>query len=90
MSTTTVDSIATFEAMQRIHRRNFDRVCDRVNWKQPIDKEVLIVNADDLRAIAEAVVFFTGSVPTFKPVRMQGARAVYRCRAAGYYKTIGA
>lgn len=79
-----------WEIQQRIHTRNFDRVCDRTNWKLPIDREVAIATHQEMRAIAEAVVHFTGSVPTFTPLRIVGARCVYRVRAAGYYATIGA
>jgi hypothetical protein len=65
----------------------FDRVIDSSNWKNPIDR-VLLVNDDrDMALIREAVVFFTGSVPTFEKLRRANC---YRVRAAGYYATIGA
>ena len=62
----------------------FNRVANTNNWKDPIAKIVTL----DERGIAltrEAVIFFTGSVPTF--TRIGGE---YMVQAAGYYLTIGA
>jgi hypothetical protein len=60
----------------------FKLVAPAGNWKMPIDKTVA---ADlDRAMITEAVIFFTGSVPTFEPV-LNG----YRVRADGYYRAIG-
>jgi hypothetical protein len=88
--TTTTAPAESFEAMQARMRRQFDRVCDPTNWKNPIDTTVAIATHDKMRAIAEAVVYFTGSVPTFSAIKIRGVRCVYRVRAAGYYRTIGA
>jgi len=59
-------------------------------WKNPIDKEVLIAKHFKMQVIREAVIHFTGSVPTFTAVRVLKSGCVYRVQAAGYYKTIGA
>lgn len=69
----------------------FDRVASRVNWKDGIDVVVDVANDAELETIREAVVFFTGSDPTFEPLpgaELPGCR--YRVRAAGYYAAIGA
>jgi hypothetical protein len=60
------------------------------HWKKPINA---VIDLDDrgMAMVREAVVFFTGSVPSFSP--MLGARLPkcrYRVQAAGYYATIGA
>lgn len=69
----------------------FDRVANRDNWKDRIDVVVDVANDVELATIREAVVFFTGSVPTFEPrpgAGLPGCR--YRVRAAGYYAAVGA
>lgn len=65
----------------------FDRVKDKLHWKRPVNCLVAIKDSEDERLISEAVIFYTGSVPTF--TRMKGESLV-RVRAAGYYATIGA
>ena len=77
----------------------FNRVCDQERWKNPIDATIDAYSDDELLVIREAIIFFTGSVPTFERVgsiaqpsvigfSVLGARV--RVRAAGYYATIGA
>lgn len=69
----------------------FDRVANKEHWKFPIDATVDVANDFELGVIREAVIFFTGSVPTFEPRlggELPGCR--YRVRAAGYFRTIGA
>lgn len=68
----------------------FDRIADRSNWKNPIDR-VLDLNDAELFAIIEAVRFFAGCVPTFTIVpggKLPKCR--YRVRAVGYYAAVGA
>lgn len=63
----------------------FDRVCDKTNWKLPIDK-ALVCSADEAIFIRYAIEFMAGG----------GARAInqfddtYRFRHPGYYVVIGA
>lgn len=70
----------------------FDRVSDPLNWKNPIDRVVSIADARERAMIEEAVVFFTGSRPTFTKVNRpaSGGPDNYRVKAAGYYATCGA
>lgn len=66
----------------------FNSVCDKENWKMPIEA---LVNGDaDLDLIRAAVVYFTGSVPTFDPVDPVDNTTLIFVRAAGYYNAIGA
>jgi hypothetical protein len=69
----------------------FDAVADKANWKNPIDATV---DLDDYTKamVAEAIVFFTGSVAKFtrKGGTTTDGIGRYRVRAAGYYRTIGA
>jgi hypothetical protein len=68
----------------------FNRVCDIFNWKRPID-QVIELNDAEMALIREAIIFFTGSVPTFTP--MLGGKLPkcrYRVTAAGYYAAVGA
>lgn len=68
----------------------FARVENRQNWKLAIDAVVDVANDRDLLTLREAVVFFTGSIPTFTPVggALPGCR--YRVTAIGYYAAVGA
>lgn len=63
----------------------FDEVKNEENWKYPIDtvipKKSLPYKEDIYR---EAIVYFTGSVPTFTKIG-----EFVRIRADGYYNTIG-
>lgn len=80
-----------YEAKQAKLTAAFNRVAPKDHWKNPIDAEVTIANNRELRGIYDAVIHFTGSVPTFKPLRVTAENAcVYRVKAAGYYATIGA
>src|SRR5689334_16707240 len=64
----------------------FERVRPAENWKNRIDAVVTLADDREMIGTREAVIFFTGSVPTFEP----RGRNRYRVRAAGYYATIGA
>jgi hypothetical protein len=74
----------------------FNRVADRTNWKNSINAVITISTLDEKNLIREAVIFFTGSVPAFIPVRvklLEGEREglpLYRVQAVGYYAAIGA
>lgn len=72
----------------------FDRVADKANWKMPVDAIVEIATHAELATIRQAVIFFTGSVPTFKPVAiirtLDGSVCRYRVVADGYYRAVGA
>lgn len=69
----------------------FDKVRNQQNWKMPVDAVVDVSGDFELQLIERAVIFFTGSVPSFHAKAggaLPGCR--YRVCAAGYYKTIGA
>lgn len=69
----------------------FDAVVNKSNWKNPIDK---IVDLDPWTKalVSEAVIFYTGSVPSFEAITGTTSWNVgkYRVKAAGYYSAIGA
>lgn len=80
-----------YEAKQAKLTAAFNRVAPQSHWKNPIDCEVEIENNRELRGIYDAVIHFTGSVPSFKALRVtERNTCIYRVRAAGYYATIGA
>ena len=55
---------------------------NKENWKLPVD---CVVPADsDRDLIFQAVIYFTGSIPSFTPVK-DG----FRVQATGYYAEIG-
>ena len=56
------------------------------NWKDPINVIVPVESDWELFGIREAIIFFTGSVPTLT-ARPRGR---YVVKAAGYYATVGA
>lgn len=62
----------------------FNLVAPKDNWKMPVD--ALLERGYDEKLICDAVIHFTGSVPTF--IKARSGRA--RVQAAGYYATIGA
>lgn len=64
----------------------FDRVKDAEHWKNPIDA-LVVLEKDEVPLMEEAIVFFTGSVPSIVEVGIGGA---YHVTAAGYFETIGA
>ena len=64
-------------------REAFDKVQDKVHWKNPVDAVILTKN---IKITEAAIIHYTGSVPTF--IRIDGNNT--RVRAAGYYATIGA
>ena len=65
----------------------FELVEDKANWKNPIDAKVFVyTDAEWLAPIMrEAVVFFTGSVPT---TEMDGDYMTVK--ADGYFAAVGA
>lgn len=67
----------------------FALVEDGENWKRAIHR--CVDERADLDAIREAVVFFTGSVPTFTTLASaaNGAKVIL-VRAVGYYAAVGA
>lgn len=69
----------------------FTTVANPSNWKLPIDARVPLGCDFDLLLVREAVIFFTGSVPTITPVLLVKPRGMaYRVQAAGYYAAVGA
>jgi hypothetical protein len=67
----------------------FARVRNPKNWKFAIDATVTLATDREILTLREAVIFFTGSVPSITVVIGQdGLR--YRVQAAGYYQTVGA
>jgi hypothetical protein len=70
-------------------RAAFERVQDPTNWKNPINAPVA---ADaDRELIATAIIFYTGSTPTFQAIYRGPQELVgYIVRAAGYYAAVGA
>lgn len=67
-------------------RHAFDLVANRENWKLPVDATVKAADPAERRRIAEAVVFFTGSVVEWSHF----GRGRWNCKASGYYAAIGA
>lgn len=65
----------------------FDWVADRSNWKNPIACAI-VLSARQRALVREAIVFFTGSIPTITVD--DGDAETTIVRAAGYYATIGA
>ena len=65
--------------------RLFDSVKNRQNWKLAVHGMVLL---EQKEAMEQAIIFFTGSVPTFAPSKeVEGLLWVY---AEGYYEAVGA
>ena len=65
----------------------FDLVKPTPNWKTRIDA---IVPLDaDLGLLVDAVVHFTGSVPTLTHTRVNGTYC-WNVKAEGYYEAVGA
>lgn len=84
------------ERTWRLHVRNerfhiqtlsevFSQVASRSNWKAPI---AWIIEGKDRAVVEEAIIFFTGSVPTFTKAEGDTGRLVVK--AEGYYAAIGA
>ncbi len=66
-------------------RRAFNEVASRRNWKDPI---AWIIEAKDQALVEEAIIFFTGSVPTF--TKAEGSTGRLVVKADGYYIAVGA
>lgn len=62
----------------------FELVQDETNWKNPICAAIPDHYVDQ---VTEAVVFFAGCRPTFKPLARKG---MVQCNAVGYYNAVGA
>jgi len=62
----------------------FNKVCNKDNWKLPIRAEI---ETNDQDRVHQAVIFFTGDVPNFKPV---GNTTKLKVVADGYYAVCGA
>lgn len=63
----------------------FKKVQNKEHWKFPIDK-TLELSADEQRLTEDAIIFYTGSVPTFQKL----PNGKTRVRAVGYYNAVGA
>lgn len=66
-------------------RQAFEQVQNPKGWKFPINKVVDNPGQKNLACLTEAIIFFTGSVPTISEVGIGRVRI----RAAGYYAAIG-
>jgi hypothetical protein len=72
-------------------RAVFNLVADKNNWKNPIDSTVVLGGDLTKALVHEAIVFFTGSVPTFRKISDASAayKSWYRVTAPGYYSAVG-
>jgi len=61
----------------------FERVENKQDWKNPIDATI-VLQESEVEKLREAIIFYTGSVPTFKRISTNVQRVV----AAGYYATM--
>jgi hypothetical protein len=69
----------------------FDRVKPSPHWKARIHCEVTVTRVGELDLIRDAVIYFTGSLPEFRLLRvLQDFSEVHQVTAAGYWETIGA
>jgi hypothetical protein len=73
----------------------FDMVADKKNWKMPVDAVVPLKDFDDMMLLREAIVFYTGSNPSFESMGpgqtfTMSERHRFRVKAAGYYAAVGA
>lgn len=74
----------------------FDLVRHPENWKRTIDCRVQLTD-EQVCLIQDAVIYFTGSVPTFTPVSHSTVQfnnagvpeRLYHVKADGYYLTCG-
>lgn len=66
-------------------RAAFEQVQNTENWKLPIDATVPVDS--DLELLETAIIFFTGSQPSFMRI---GITDRIHVEAAGYYEAIGA
>lgn len=66
----------------------FNMVCNKANWKMPIHGEM--IDKRDIDITREAIIFFTGSVPTFTQPFNNGFESQVIVKAAGYYAVCGA
>lgn len=65
-------------------RDAFDSVLNpEQHWKGPIDT---VLRVSDEELLREAIVFYTGSVPTFRPI----GEGYTRVTAKGYWQAVGA
>lgn len=91
------DEIVAAEAQYRFTRGElhdaFNLVHNLIHWKNPIDIVVELRGNPERQvcAIRQAVIFFTGSVPTIEYTDDSSlSRPKIQVKANGYYKTIGA
>lgn len=75
----------TYEYKTGKHHHNFNKVKDPTNWKNPTRIKVVKTELE-ARAIADAVVYFTGCVPEIE--ELAGRYVVWNVE--GYYVVIGA
>lgn len=77
----------TYEQAQTYRAAIFDLVCHPLDWKLPVAACIKYTPALH-DAVIDAVIHFTGSVPTIK-IHEEGSIKIMEVRAAGYYTTMG-
>jgi hypothetical protein len=78
-----------FEFTKRELKAFFEAVEDSDNWKNPIDKTVVLADSREILGTLEAVKFFAGCVPEFHFAMTDNGPA-FRVKAVGYYVAVGA
>jgi hypothetical protein len=81
MNNTTKNWVEEMNAKLPKLRAAFDKVANPDDWKGEIYARVIISNFDELTEIHEAVVHFTGTVPSFE---YDAAAKVTVVKATGY------
>lgn len=67
----------------------FNRVKNVHDWKNPINRLVIVKNQAEIEEIAQAIVYFTGSVPQYWVLEEADNRIKVRFQAGGYHHAIG-
>lgn len=80
-----LDDLIVFDGYTRkALKSTFDLVCNKENWKLPIDAEVDCAN---LTIVCTAIAFYVGCYPY---VKWSGNGRYYQVTSPGYYQIIGA
>lgn len=67
-------------------RHAFDAVCDKENWKNPVNAEI---EDNMISATLVAIEFFTGSKARLKFVGRKDGVNKFKVWALGYYQAVG-
>jgi hypothetical protein len=82
--------VARKELTQEQKKMWFDKVKNAKNWKNPIEKSLILEDEDQIEDVIDSITWFVGGMTDFEVIKSMPYSISVRFWNQGYYNNIGA